>query len=222
MLLRFLYSVKSYNFIVWVNLSGSIHFSLSGPTSNDFWRGQLNAHLQHIHKQPLTSIVFCQRNRINAFGLLMPCFLQEKRTRTLSSQSQLQYLYLKKMSRNVALLVVSRLCLLAWMVKIKIWVYWIVHGAKIASIKNATMKYTVFPKGFVYQLCIRESTNAPQMLLLLKCARLLFKKYKIIMKSWKKLLNYLKKNRPVKIFPAICLITLMQLQLHHLILSWVQ
>ena len=131
MLLKFLYSVKSF-------ASGSIHickyFSLLGP-NKDFWRDQLNTHLKHIHKQILTIILY-QRKMINTFGLLMPCYLQERR---------LGPFHLKISSTNCAwqrcpscsytgckqVTITGK-----YREKVKIPTHWTDHGAKITSKKK--------------------------------------------------------------------------------------
>ena len=99
----------------------------------------MNTHLQHIHKQSLTIIMLYQRKKINnTFGLLMPCYLQEKRTKTLPSQSQLQYLCLTNIPCHVALLVVSRLHLLVTMGKKAKYQY---IGQTMEQKLQATKKY---------------------------------------------------------------------------------
>ena len=160
MLLKFLYSVKSF-------ASGSIHickyFSLSGP-NKDFWRDQLNTHLKHIHKQILTIILY-QRKMINTFGLLMPCYLQERR---------LGPFHLKISSTNC----VWQRCPSCsstgckqvtitgkYREKVKIPTHWTDHGAKITSKKKCNYEIDWIATGFCLSIvnqginkCISNAT----------------------------------------------------------------
>ena len=87
---------------------------------------------------------------------------------------------------HVALLVVSKLHLLASTEKVKYQHVRQTMEQKLQATKNCNNgKKVLLLIDFLYLTSTRESTDAFQMLLLLKCMKLPIGVYKIILKSWK-------------------------------------